>query len=156
MKRIHIHVGVDDLNEGIEFYSALFGSQPTKLRDDYAKWLLEDPKLNFAISTRADRKGLDHFGIQAEEDSELDDLRARMRSAKMPLYDEGEVVCCYSHSDKSWVQDPAGIAWETYKTMKDAKVYSRSLTKEGDECCADPLNGESTETVETAGQNCCA
>ena len=114
------------------------------------------PKVNFAISTRVDRKGLDHFGIQAEEDSELDDLRARMRSAKMPLYDEGEVVCCYSHSDKSWVQDPAGIAWETYKTMKDAKVYSRSLTKEGDECCADPLIGESTETVETAGQNCCA
>ena len=156
MKRFHIHIGVDDLEQSIEFYSVLLGSEPTKLRDDYAKWQLDDPKVNFAISTRVEKKGLDHLGIQVDEDGELDGLREQMRGANISVFDEGAVVCCYSHSDKTWVEDPAGIAWETYKTMADAKVYSAKLSDADVVCCDDQPNGTTRENESVAIANCCA
>lgn len=127
MKRIHIHVGVEKLDESIRFYSAIFGAQPVKTKADYAKWMLEDPRVNFAISTRASKNGVDHLGIQVEENEELEELRGRIRSADLAVFDEGETVCCYANSEKSWVQDPAGIAWEAYRTMEDAQIFSTKL-----------------------------
>lgn len=132
MKRMHIHVGVERLDESIRFYNALFGAEPVKTRDDYAKWMLEDPRVNFAISTRAAKTGIDHLGVQVEEDSELEELRARLKSAEMSVFDEGETLCCYARSDKSWVKDPAGIAWEAYKTMEDVQFFAAAAPDEGD------------------------
>ena len=125
MKRFHIHVGVENLDESIRFYSALFGAEPVKTKSDYAKWLLEDPRVNFAISTRAKKQGVDHLGIQVDEERELTEVRDRLKGADVAVVEEGETVCCYARSDKSWVQDPAGIAWETYRTMEDAELICR-------------------------------
>jgi len=128
MKRMHIHVGVENLDQSIQFYSALFGSPPAKTKTDYAKWMLDDPRLNFAISTHEGKTGVDHLGVQVDEDSELDELRERLQSADMAVFDEGETVCCYARSDKSWVQDPSGIAWEAFKTMEDVQLFSSAAT----------------------------
>ncbi len=116
MKRMHIHVGVDNLEQSIGFYSALFGADPVKTKSDYAKWMLDDPRINFAISTKVE-KGVDHLGLQVDDDSELQVLRKRLKNAELSLFDEGETTCCYARSDKSWVKDPSDIAWEAYKTM---------------------------------------
>lgn len=124
MKRFHIHVGVKDLNSSVQFYSSLFGQGPTKLKEDYAKWMLEDPRINFAISTRSNAEGLDHLGFQVDENSELLELTERLKKADLGVYGEGETTCCYAESNKAWVKDPSGIAWETYHTMADAEVYS--------------------------------
>jgi catechol 2,3-dioxygenase-like lactoylglutathione lyase family enzyme len=124
MKRMHIHVGVEHLDQAIRFYSALFAAEPVKIRTDYAKWLLDEPSVNFAISTRAGRPGVDHLGLQADDEEELAALRARLADADMTVFDEGETVCCYARSDKSWVQDPAGIPWEAYRSMAEAEIYS--------------------------------
>ncbi|MEX2366318.1 MAG: VOC family protein, partial [Pseudohongiellaceae bacterium] len=99
---MHIHVGVENLHQSIQFYSALFGAEPAKVRDDYAKWMLDDPRINFAVSTRA-KTGLDHLGLQVDEDAELAALRERLESADLSVVNEGETVCCYARSDKSWV-----------------------------------------------------
>ncbi|MEM1155454.1 MAG: ArsI/CadI family heavy metal resistance metalloenzyme [Pseudomonadota bacterium] len=129
MKRMHIHVGVKNLEQSIQFYSALFGSEPTKVEADYAKWLLDDPQLNFAISTRVTENGVNHFGLQVDGDEELAELRERMKQADLSLFDEGETVCCYARSDKSWVQDPSGVSWEAYRTMADADSYTANSAK---------------------------
>lgn len=145
MKRFHLHMGVENLDESIRFYTALFGASPTKTKPDYAKWLLDDPHINFAISTRA-KKGVDHLGIQVEEDRELTEVRERLRAKDVTLADEGETVCCYARSDKSWVQDPSGIAWETYRTMEDVQLFSGQEEFGEGACC----------TPETMGTpNCC-
>ena len=123
MKRMHIHVGVDNLEKSIPFYSALFGAEPTKVKDDFAKWMLDDPRINFAISTRAGENGVNHLGIQVDESGELEEIRDRLQQADMSLFDEGETVCCYARSEKSWVEDPAGIAWEAYQTMEDVNLF---------------------------------
>jgi len=124
MKRMHIHVGVGNLDQSIDFYNALFGAQPVKTKADYAKWMLDDPCINFAISTRVGTTGVDHLGLQVSEDSELAELRERFKNADMAVYDEGETVCCYARSDKSWVKDPSGVAWEAYQSMQDVQLYS--------------------------------
>lgn len=154
MKRFHIHVGVEKLDEAVRFYSALFGAEPVKTKPDYAKWMLEDPRINFSISTRANKKGVDHLGIQVDEDSELSDLRGRLKSADMAVVDEGETVCCYARSDKSWVEDPAGIPWEAYRTMEDAQIFSGKTADSA--CCAPEAAGKPECCVpseKTAG--CC-
>lgn len=135
MKRFHIHVGVKDLNHSIRFYSTLFGQGPAKVKDDYAKWMLEDPRINFAISTRVNKEGVDHLGIQVEEGSELLELTNRLKKADLGIYGEGETTCCYAQSEKAWVKDPSGIAWETYHTMNDAEIFSEK-TKAQSACCA--------------------
>lgn len=153
MKRMHIHVGVDNIDQSIKFYSALFGAEPVKTKADYAKWMLDDPSVNFAISNRSGKVGIDHLGLQVEQENELSDLRERLQHADMSIVDEGETVCCYARSDKSWVEDPNGIAWEAYQTMEDVQVFSHSeLTEsanEEDACCAPTATSCSPATQET-------
>lgn len=129
MKRFHIHVGVKDLNHSVQFYSTLFGQKPTKVKDDYAKWMLDDPRINFAISTRSNEEGIDHLGFQVDENAELTELTERLKKADLGVYDEGSTTCCYAESNKAWVKDPSGIAWEAYHTMADAEVFSKKPEK---------------------------
>jgi catechol 2,3-dioxygenase-like lactoylglutathione lyase family enzyme len=140
MKRFHLHVGVKDLEKSVQFYSTLFGQKPTKLKEDYAKWMLEDPRINFAISTRTDTEGLDHLGIQVEQNIELEEITERLKKADLGVYDEGETTCCYAESKKAWVQDPSGIAWETYQNMGDAEVFSQK--REEESACCVPSDSE--------------
>jgi len=156
MKRFHIHVGVEQLDESIRFYSALFGAEPVKRKPDYAKWLLEDPCVNFAISTRTKKSGMDHLGIQVEDERELNELRERLKAADMTVVEEGETVCCYARSDKSWIQDPAGIPWEAYRTMEDAQLFSGHPDEILNMCCTPEPMGKADCCVpseKTAG--CC-
>ena len=123
MKRLHVHVAVENLERAITFYSTLFAAQPTVTKGDYAKWMLDDPRVNFAISTRGRRPGLDHLGIQAESDDELKEIYARLRSAGGNIIEQGQTVCCYAKSEKSWIDDPAGISWETFHTTGESTDY---------------------------------
>jgi hypothetical protein len=123
MKRFHVHVAVDDLERSIGFYSALFAAQPSVIKSDYAKWMLDDPRVNFAISTRGRRAGLDHLGIQAETGEELREIYARLRQAGGSVVEQGQTTCCYAKSEKSWIDDPAGIAWETFHTTGESTDY---------------------------------
>jgi len=136
MKRMHIHVGVKNLDESVCFYKALFGAEPDKLKPDYAKWMLEDPHLNFAISTRSGKTGLDHMGLQVDDAGELNALRDQMSAANISTHSDGETTCCYAKSEKSWVEDPNGIAWEAYHTMEDAQIYSGGDAITEVACCA--------------------
>lgn len=138
MKRFHVHVGVKDLNNSIQFYSTLFGQKPSKVKDDYAKWMLEDPRVNFAISTRTGEEGVDHLGLQTDEENELLEISERLKKADLEVCDEGATTCCYAESNKAWVKDPAGIAWEAYHTMTDAQTFNGqevAETKEASSCC---------------------
>lgn len=128
MKRLHVHVSVDDLNQSIGFYSTLFGATPSVLKDDYAKWMLDDPRVNFAISTRAAEAGLSHLGIQVDEPGELSDIAGRLQDAGASTVDETATTCCYARSDKTWVSDPSGIRWETFRTFGEATVYGEDLS----------------------------
>ena len=123
MKRFHVHVAVADIEQSTKFYSNLFGSAPSVQKDDYAKWMLDDPRVNFAISARGREPGLDHLGIQAEDQTELKEVSDRLKSADMQVLDEGATTCCYAKSEKAWVIDPQGIAWETFLTTGTATVY---------------------------------
>lgn len=133
MKQFHIHVSVKNMEESVQFYSTLFGQQPVKRKEDYAKWMLEDPRLNFAISTRSKELGVNHVGIQVETSPELEEIKSRLKKADLGIYDEGKTTCCYAKSDKAWVQDPSGIRWEAYQNMADAEIYSDR--SEHSACC---------------------
>jgi lactoylglutathione lyase len=124
MKRFHVHAHVQDLAASIRFYSQLFGAEPTRVESDYAKWMLDDPRINFAISTRGGAPGIDHLGIQTDSAEELAELKARATAAEMALADEGETTCCYARSEKHWVTDPQGIAWEHFHTLANIPVFS--------------------------------
>jgi catechol 2,3-dioxygenase-like lactoylglutathione lyase family enzyme len=141
MKRFHVHVAVQDLDQSVRFYSTLFGAAPTVSKPDYAKWMLEDPRVNFAISTRAAGVGIDHVGIQAENEAELEDVRARLARADQAYVTQKDAACCYARSNKYWVEDPQGIAWETWHTLEEVPMYgsgTRPAASEGKEvaCCA--------------------
>ena len=137
MKRFHAHVHVDDLAQSIAFYSKLFAAAPTRVEADYAKWMLEDPRVNFAISTRGATPGLDHFGMQTDDAAELAELKARAEAADMALLDEGNTTCCYARSEKHWVTDPQGIAWEHFHTLGDIPVFNESPPSAvAGACCA--------------------
>jgi predicted enzyme related to lactoylglutathione lyase len=123
MKRLHIHVAVDNVNQSIGFYSALFAVEPSVVKRDYAKWMLDDPRVNFAISARGRAPGLDHLGIQVESKDELNEVYARLRRAGGKVIEQGETSCCYAKSEKSWIDDPAGIAWETFLTTGESTDY---------------------------------
>jgi catechol 2,3-dioxygenase-like lactoylglutathione lyase family enzyme len=127
MKRLHVHVGVEDLGRSIHFYSTLFGAQPSVAKDDYAKWMLDDPRVNFAISS-GDRpvRGIEHLGIQAESEAELDEVYERLSDAGGPVLNEGRTTCCYARSKKSWIADPDGVIWEAFHTTGEATVYGAS------------------------------
>ena len=126
MKRLHVHVGVTDLAQSIAFYTNLFGSGPTLVRDDYAKWMLDDPRVNFAISHGHAAPGIEHLGIQAETPEELAEVTARLNQADAPVLAEGETSCCYARSEKSWTADPQGVVWEAFHTMAQARTYGSS------------------------------
>jgi hypothetical protein len=139
MKRFHVHVHVEDLAKNIAFYSAMFDAQPARTESDYAKWMLEDPPVNFAISTRGDSPGVDHLGIQVSSAEELGGLKQNATRADMALLDEGQTSCCYARSDKYWVTDPQGIAWEQFHTLDSIPVFSeREARADGTACCAAP------------------
>ena len=124
MKRFHVHVAVHDLQQSIRFYAALFGQQPSVKKDDYAKWMLEDPRVNFAISVRgADAVGVRHLGIQVESQEELGEVYARLKTADAPVFEEGATTCCYAKSEKSWINDPQGVPWETFHTTGESTTY---------------------------------
>jgi uncharacterized glyoxalase superfamily protein PhnB len=129
MKRMHVHVSVENLTDAIDFYSALFAARPSVLKDDYAKWMLDDPRVNFAISARGGVPGLDHLGIQVESEEELQDVYTRLRKAGHDIFEEGKTTCCYSNSEKSWTDDPAGISWETFFTTGETTNYGTNLAK---------------------------
>jgi catechol-2,3-dioxygenase len=135
MKRFHVHTHVDDLQANIAFYSKLFGSEPSRTEPDYAKWMLDDPRINFAISTRGSRPGIDHLGFQTDTPEELAELKARAKSADMALQDQGATSCCYARSEKHWVTDPQGIAWEHFHTLADIPVFSEKAKSPGASCC---------------------
>jgi len=127
MKRLHVHVGVADLDRSIAFYSTLFGASPTVTKPDYAKWMLEDPKINFAISAgRHPARGVEHLGIQVEDEAELATVYGRLRAADRPVLEEGATTCCYAQSEKSWIADPDGVVWEAFLTKGEATVYGDS------------------------------
>jgi len=123
MKRMHVHVAVADLNRSIGFYSALFAAEPAVIKADYAKWMLDDPRVNFAISTRGREPGVDHLGIQVENQNELHEVYARLRKAGDNVVEQGQTTCCYAKSEKSWIDDPSGIAWETFQTTGESTDY---------------------------------
>ena len=125
MKRFHVHAHVEDLQKSIAFYTRMFGAEPTRVESDYAKWMLDDPRLNFAISTRGGTPGVDHLGIQTDSEEELAALKARARAADLAVADEGETACCYARSEKHWLTDPQGIAWEHFHTLGDIPVFGR-------------------------------
>ena len=141
MKRLHVHVAVDDLEKSIGFYSTLFAARPSVTKPDYAKWMLDDPKINFAISTRSGRAdGIDHLGVQVESDVELKELAGRLKAAGETTRDQEATTCCYAQSNKSWVNDPSGIRWETFFTFGDATTYGEDepivIEEPADACCA--------------------
>lgn len=128
MKRLHVHVAVDDLDRSVDFYSALFAAAPTVTKPDYAKWMLDDPRVNFAISARGAAAGVEHLGIQVEDAAELAEVYARLDRAEAPVVEEGATTCCYAKSEKSWITDPQGVVWETFLTQGEATTYGTSAT----------------------------
>jgi lactoylglutathione lyase len=161
MKRFHVHAHVADLPASIAFYSKMFAAEPTRVEDDYAKWMLEDPRINFAISTRGDKTGVDHLGIQADSEAELVAMQAQAEAADMTLLDQGETTCCYARSEKYWVTDPQGIAWEQFHTLADIPVFSERASPQAEPaaaCCAGQAGGGATVSrpVPTAAKpSCC-
>ena len=143
MKRLHVHVAVPNLEQSIKFYSTLFGAKPVKIEADYAKWMLEDPRVNFAISQRGRTPGIDHIGVQVDTRAELDELSGRLKAAGEKTFDEEAANCCYAKSDKSWVHDPAGVRWETFHTFGDATTYGE-----------DPKVAAPQQTVKSSGACC--
>lgn len=154
MKRFHVHLHVEDLDRSIGFYSKLFATAPTRVESDYAKWMLEDPRLNFAISTRGGLPGIDHLGLQADDADELAVLKARAEAADMALFDEGETSCCYARSEKHWLTDPQGIAWEHFHTLGDIPVFGDGRKADAASACCTPAASTVPTTAETA--TCCA
>jgi hypothetical protein len=165
MKRFHVHVAVADLPASIRYYSALFAAEPTAVKSDYAKWALDDPRVNFAISSRGAapaKLGVDHLGIQVETDDELAEMQARLASASLPMQEQSNTTCCYAKSDKYWSMDPQGVAWESFHTLESAPTYgqSRQVLDTGAACCTPtaaafevPLKAE--KACCEPGSSCC-
>lgn len=158
MKRFHAHIAVDDLAKSVDFYSKLFGQSPTVERTDYAKWMLEDPQVNFAISARGHAVGVNHFGFQAEDETELQELRQRAGAAAgEAVLDQGETTCCYAASTKHWTVDPSGIAWEHYYTMGEVQEFGIETVSQSGACCL-PIVAKQGEACCVPGKNaggCC-
>jgi catechol 2,3-dioxygenase-like lactoylglutathione lyase family enzyme len=159
MKRLHVHVGVENLPDAIGFYSALFASSPAVVKPDYAKWMLDDPRVNFAISTRGKRPGIDHLGIQVESPDELQEVYTRLREAGGNLVEQGATSCCYAKSEKTWIDDPAGIAWEAFFTTGESTQYGdgtgerEARIAHGKACCEPQAPSQSPPQTASA---CCS
>jgi hypothetical protein len=147
MKRFHAHLSVTNLTESIGFYSALFGVEPNVTKPDYAKWMLEDPRINFAISERGTQAGLDHFGIQVESDDELEALNQQFTQAALPVEAQKAAACCYSESNKYWTMDPQGVAWETFHSLASIALF-------GDDTPVPVKKAEPACCPSSAGSSC--
>ena len=161
MKRLHVHVSVDDLAQSVRFYSTLFAAQPTMLKEDYAKWMIDDPRVNFAISTGGQAGGFSHLGIQAQDQSELAEVYDRLSRAERPILAQQGTTCCYAKSDKQWIADPQGVPWETFFTYGEATVYgegSLSKLREATEraCCEPTCCAPAEMPQPAAATACCA
>jgi extradiol dioxygenase family protein len=158
MKRFHVHVAVPDLGQSIRFYSTLFGTEPTVVQSDYAKWMLEDPRVNFAISQRGGKVGINHLGLQTDSDDELEQLHGQLQQADVAAHAEKNTRCCYALSNKYWVTDPTGIAWETFHTLGSVPTFSGESSAAAPEsaCCTptEPLKVDATVPVKSAA--CCS
>ena len=159
MKRMHVHVGVEDLAKAIRFYSALFATQPAVVKPDYAKWMLDDPCVNFAISTRGKQPGLDHLGIQVESQDELQEVYDRLRKAAGNIIEQGNTSCCYAKSEKSWIDDPAGISWEAFFTTGESTDYGDGTGERvarivHEKACCEPQSA--SQSVPQPTSACCA
>ncbi len=147
MKTMHIHLAVEDLKQNIDFYSTMFGSQPTVAHDDYAKWMLDDPRVNFAISNRSDQLGLNHLGIQVDNEIELQAIKHQLDTTQAPIATQQGTSCCYARSDKHWITDPQGIAWETFNTLNEIPTFNdKKAASDGDNpfaCCPAEDNSSS-------------
>jgi predicted enzyme related to lactoylglutathione lyase len=155
MKRMHVHVSVEDIDNAVAFYSTLFGAQPSVVKPDYAKWMLDDPRVNFAISTRGRQPGLDHLGIQVETPDELQEVYGQLHRAGDNVFEEGQTTCCYAKSEKSWIDDPAGISWETFFTTGESKDYGHSVERGprvAQKICCEPEPAVERQPAST----CCA
>lgn len=146
MKRFHVNLSVADLSASVGFYTELFGVPPAVEKSDYAKWMLDDPHINFALTTRGEQRGIDHVGLQAQDEAEFADIRAKLARAEGPVFDQGDVTCCYAESTKAWIRDPDGVAWETFLSHGESTVY-------GDGTRANASRSSDTESAEEAG--CC-
>ena len=164
MKRFHVHMHVDDLAKNIAFYSQLFGAEPARVESDYAKWMLDEPRVNFAISTRGSKPGLDHLGFQVDEAQELAELKARAEAADMALLDEGTTTCCYARSDKHWITDPQGIAWEHFHSLENIPVFNEEVQSapKASTCCSPAAAATTTvssccttQTQTSNSKSCC-
>lgn len=167
MKRFHVHIHVEDLDRNIAFYSKMFGAQPARVESDYAKWMLDEPAVNFAISTRGHgHLGLDHLGIQVDNEADLATLKAQAQAADLALVDEGATTCCYARSDKHWVVDPQGLPWEHFRTLGSIPTFNGSpelvvepstpTTAEAAPCCAPiPRDKGAPIPIKQAASGCC-
>jgi catechol 2,3-dioxygenase-like lactoylglutathione lyase family enzyme len=158
MKRLHIHIAVDDLEKSIGFYSTLFASRPSVRKDDYAKWMLDDPRVNLAISQRERAAGVDHLGIQTDTDSELRELAQRLKAAGETTRNQEAATCCYAQSNKAWVDDPSGVKWETFFTFGEAAAYGEDepCVTEAQACCAPSTAApKAASGCGTANSTCC-
>lgn len=154
MKRFHVHAYVENLEASIAFYSKLFGMAPSRQELDYAKWMVDDPRINFAISARGGKPGIDHLGIQADTDGELAELKGRAREADVALLDEGTTSCCYARSEKHWVTDPQGIAWEQFKTLDSIPTFNETAPTAVKACCT-PMAKPVAPAKAAMGNACC-
>ena len=155
MKRFHVHAHVEDLQASVAFYARLFGAAPTRLESDYAKWMLDDPRINFAISTRGGKPGVDHLGIQADSEEELAELKAQAQAADMALLDSGETSCCYARSDKYWIVDPQGIAWEQFHTLGSIPLFSEAQATDPAACWTPAPRGKPIAIPVKSANSCC-
>ncbi len=156
MKRFHVHLAVDDLAANIRFYSTVFGMPPTVEKPDYAKWMLDDPRVNFAVSSRGLKPGVDHLGFQVESEEELTALRENVGKAEIAALDQPEAACCYAKSDKYWITDPQGIAWETFHTLGTIPVFGQDAAKEdGSACCAPQAQAVAFGKRQSQKSSCC-
>ena len=158
MKRFHVHVRVDDIAQSVRFYSTLFATEPTVLKDDYAKWMLDDPRVNFAISTHCgETAGISHLGIQAEDEMELGEVYERLARAERPIFEEKAVTCCYAQSEKQWIADPQGVHWETFFSYGESTVYGvRDAQQELEQVTAQGICCEPAAPAAKSAAACCA
>ena len=155
MKRFHVHVAVPDLAASIRFYSALFGGEPTVRKDDYAKWMLDEPRLNFAISQRGGPVGVNHLGLQVDSDDELEALHVNLEAADRSVAAEKDANCCYARSDKYWITDPAGIAWESFHTLGSIPLFGAAAATPQESACRGTAEGDA-KTAAAVQSVCCA
>jgi len=156
MKRMHIHISVNEMEKSIGFYSSIFGVKPTIERDDYAKWQVDEPAVNFAISNRGHAIGVNHLGIQVDSEAELEDIAQRLDDAEITTATQIGTSCCYAHSNKHWAMDPQGVAWESFHTLKNLAIFGeQSVATNDEQSDQDQTDAACCVSNETSDSACC-